>query len=59
MSDSPLAICPRCEAMVEVYESQAGLYLGCPEPACLWMSEQINLAPGESDLETALRGQTG
>lgn len=41
--------------MVKVYESQAGLYLGCPEPFCGWMSTPINLAPGEADLEAILR----
>lgn len=55
MSDSP-ALCPRCGAMLRVYEpSGAGLYLGCDEPWCGWMSEPTDLAPGEGDLEDVLR----
>ena len=55
MSDSPLAICPRCGAMVQVYESGAGLYLGCPEVGCSWMSTPIDLEPGGGDIEAILR----
>jgi len=51
MSDSPLAICPRCGAMVQVYEAGAGLYLGWPEVACSWMSTPIDLEPGDGDIE--------
>lgn len=55
MSDSPLAICPRCGAMVAVYEADAGLYLGCPEVGCSWMSDPIDLEPGVGDIEAILR----
>lgn len=55
MSDSPLAICPCCGAMVQVYEAGAGLYLGCPEAACSWMSTPIDLEPGDGDIEIILR----
>lgn len=54
MSDSP-ALCPRCGSMLRVYEPAAGLYLGCDEPWCGWMSVPIDLAPGERDLEDVLR----
>lgn len=54
MSDSP-AICPRCGAMVSVYEAAAGLYLGCPEVGCAWMTKPINLEPGDGDIEPILR----
>lgn len=41
------ALCPRCGALLQVFQSDAGLYLGCDEPFCGWMSEPIDLAPGE------------
>lgn len=55
MSDSPLAICPWRVAMVAVYEAAAGLYLGCAEVGCAWMSTPINLDPEPGDLEPILR----
>lgn len=43
-------------SLVAVYEPPHGsLYLGCGEPGCLWMSQPINLSPGEVDLEVVLR----
>lgn len=54
MTDSP-ASCPNCGAMLRIFEAEAGAYIGCDEPGCEWMSEPINLAPGESDLEVILR----
>lgn len=42
--------------MLSVYEPPgAGLYLGCDEVGCGWMSVPIDLTPGESDLEDVLR----
>lgn len=54
MSESP-ALCPECGAVVSVYEPPAGLYLGCDEPGCGWMSEPANLSPHAVDLEVVLR----
>lgn len=54
MSDSPVALCPRCGELLSVFESEAGLYLGCTDE-CLWASEPIGAVGDPIDLEPILR----
>lgn len=54
MTSSP-ALCPLCGSMLAVYESEAGAYLGCDEPGCLWMSVPLHLdETSAADLEDVL-----
>lgn len=48
MTSSP-ALCPLCGEMLEVYEADAGIYLGCPELLCGWMSAHARFDNDEGD----------
>ncbi|MDI6023151.1 hypothetical protein QBL02_06290 [Leucobacter sp. UT-8R-CII-1-4] len=50
MTVSP-AICPECGAMARVFEAEMGLYLGCDEIECLWMSEPERMEQFDPDAD--------